>query len=65
MKVKRSGMLQRRVRILCWVMTANGTSNKLKALTIKRTWGRRCERILFFAEIAGNKTISNMHTYQN
>jgi glycoprotein-N-acetylgalactosamine 3-beta-galactosyltransferase len=53
MKGTRSVVLQRRVRILCWVMTANGTSNKLKALAVKRTWGRRCQRILFFAEIAG------------
>jgi hypothetical protein len=47
------GILKRRMRILCWVMTVKSKANKLKALTIKRTWGRRCDKILFFAEAAG------------
>jgi hypothetical protein len=53
MQKTQSGVLNRRVRILCWVMTSSTLANKLKALTIKRTWGRRCDKILFFAEEAG------------
>ncbi|XP_053949228.1 glycoprotein-N-acetylgalactosamine 3-beta-galactosyltransferase 1-like [Anastrepha ludens] len=34
------------VRILCWVMTTPA-NHKTKAIHVRRTWGRRCNRLLF------------------
>ncbi|CAD6995920.1 glycoprotein-N-acetylgalactosamine 3-beta-galactosyltransferase 1 [Ceratitis capitata] len=34
------------VRILCWVMTTPN-NHKTKAIHVRRTWGRRCNRLLF------------------
>ncbi|XP_017482249.1 PREDICTED: glycoprotein-N-acetylgalactosamine 3-beta-galactosyltransferase 1-like [Rhagoletis zephyria] len=38
--------LANKVRILCWVMTTPA-NHKTKALHVRRTWGRRCNRLLF------------------
>ncbi|KAL5006244.1 hypothetical protein ScPMuIL_015050 [Solemya velum] len=37
-----------RVRILCWVMTAP-QSLETKAIHVKKTWGKRCNKIIFFS----------------
>ncbi|XP_011193317.3 glycoprotein-N-acetylgalactosamine 3-beta-galactosyltransferase 1 [Zeugodacus cucurbitae] len=34
------------VRILCWIMT-NPANHKTKAIHVRRTWGRRCNRLIF------------------
>uniref|UniRef100_A0AAG5D7H2 Glycoprotein-N-acetylgalactosamine 3-beta-galactosyltransferase 1 n=2 Tax=Anopheles atroparvus TaxID=41427 RepID=A0AAG5D7H2_ANOAO len=43
--------LQREVRILCWVMT-NPDNHKKKALHVKRTWAKRCNKVLFMSSQA-------------
>uniref|UniRef100_A0A182JFS5 Glycoprotein-N-acetylgalactosamine 3-beta-galactosyltransferase 1 n=1 Tax=Anopheles atroparvus TaxID=41427 RepID=A0A182JFS5_ANOAO len=43
--------LQREVRILCWVMT-NPSNHKKKALHVKRTWAKRCNKVLFMSSQA-------------
>lgn len=44
--------LYHEVRVLCWVMT-NPTNHKTKARHVKRTWGKRCNILLFMSTEAG------------
>ena len=41
-------MLYKKVRVLCWVMTSPA-GLQTKAIHSYKTWGHRCNKILFFS----------------
>jgi glycoprotein-N-acetylgalactosamine 3-beta-galactosyltransferase len=47
-----SNTLFKEVRVLCWIMT-NPANHKKKAMHVKRTWGKRCNKILFMSSQEG------------
>ncbi len=45
--------LKEKVRVLCWVMTGPKNHDK-KAIHVKRTWGKRCNILIFMSSKEGN-----------
>ena len=39
-----------KVRVLCWVMTCPDNLKK-KAIHVKNTWGKRCNKIIFISSV--------------
>lgn len=51
-----ANQLYKDVKVLCWIMTCP-SNHKQKAIHVKRTWGRRCNKLLFMSTAKGKKSI--------
>ncbi|OXA53917.1 glycoprotein-N-acetylgalactosamine 3-beta-galactosyltransferase 1 isoform X2 [Folsomia candida] len=46
--------LSKKVKVLCWIMT-NPVNHETKAVHVQRTWGKRCDKLLFMSSTADPK----------
>lgn len=46
--------LYSKVKILCWIMTTPA-NHKTKAIHVKNTWGRRCNKLIFMSSVKDNE----------
>ena len=51
-ELTRGSELTKEVRVLCWIMT-NPKNHRSKADHVKKTWGRRCNILLFMSSESG------------
>lgn len=47
-----ANQLYKDVKVLCWIMTCP-SSHRQKAVHIMRTWGKRCNKLLFMSTAKG------------
>lgn len=43
---------KKKLKLLCWIMT-NPDNHKTKALYVKWTWSKRCDKVLFMSSASG------------